>query len=407
MRVKVANGLQLGRRAAEIAVWTAILLVLPVTWSLQAQTRTTSTQSAIAGARVFGSKNCVECHAIDGLGGTEGPDLAQRPKARTFYELAAAMWNHRPRMVERMRERDLDPPRLNERETGDLMAFLYTLDYFDAPGDVERGGKLFADKQCVMCHQVGGVGGVFGPDLGTRVRYAAPIQVAAAMWNHGPAMSTAMAEQGIRRPRFTGAELADLIAYLESDKPQHLAGPLYVLPGLAGDGRRVFVERGCSSCHAVGGSGGRLAPDLAERRAHSSLISFAAAMWNKAPQMMRAMRARGVSVPQLEPEEMADLVGYLYSLQYFTETGSPDRGPRRLREKGCLACHSLRGQRESVGGDIAAVRGLSSPAAVIAALWNHTRVDAEAVGGSRAWPTFTATEMADLVLFLQSLDQGR
>ena len=149
-------------------------------------------QNAMAGAQVFGSEGCVKCHAINGLGGTEGPDLASFPRARTFYDLAAAMWNHRPSMVQRMREFGIEQPHLTARETGDLIAFLYTLDYFDPAGDGGKGEELFAEKHCIICHQVGGVGGVVGPDLASRGQFVAPIQVAAAMWNHGPAMSEAM-----------------------------------------------------------------------------------------------------------------------------------------------------------------------------------------------------------------------
>jgi len=31
---------------------------------------------------------------------------------------------------------------LDSRETGDLIAFLFTLDYFDLPGNVENGRRL-------------------------------------------------------------------------------------------------------------------------------------------------------------------------------------------------------------------------------------------------------------------------
>jgi mono/diheme cytochrome c family protein len=218
-------------------------------------------------------------------------------------------------------------------------------------------------------------------------------------------MSEAMQARGIGRPRFTGGELNDLIAYLESDSLKVPSGPLYVVPGLVGDGRRVFTEKGCIGCHAVRGGGGQLGPDLAERGVHRSLLAFAAAMWNKAPQMIRAMKERGISVPQLRPEEMADLVGYLYSVEYFAQAGDPGRGRARVRDMGCLECHSLNGRGGRVAGDIATVRGLSSPAAVIAALWNHTVLNDEGGSPVVSWPVFQSGEMADLAAFLQSLER--
>lgn len=404
MRIDFSTGLQGSGRVAAAAACLLTILCTPLVPLLGQVVRSQPTQNALAGAQVFGSKGCVKCHAINGLGGTEGPDLARFPRARTFYDLATAMWNHRPSMVQRMRELGIEQPHLTEQETGDLIAFLYALDYFDPAGDVGRGEELFSDKHCIVCHQVRGVGGVVGPDLASRGQFMAPIQVAAAMWNHGPAMSEAMEARGIGRPRFTGGELNDLIAYLESDSSRVPAGPMYVVPGLVGEGRRVFTEKGCIGCHAARGGGGELGPDLAERGVHRSLLAFAAAMWNKAPQMIHAMRERGISVPQLRPEEMADLVGYLYSLKYFAQAGDPARGRQRVRDKGCLQCHSLNGSGGSVAGDITRVGGLSSPAAVIAALWNHTLLHDDAGGPVVSWPVFLPREMADLAAFLQSLE---
>ena len=117
------------------------------------------TQDPLAGSRVFGAKGCVKCHAVNGVGGKVGPDLGRLPRPRSFYDLAAALWNHAPRMAERMRELGIARPQLDARETGDLVAFLFTLDYFDPRGTPEVGRRLFTEKRCIACHQVGGVGG--------------------------------------------------------------------------------------------------------------------------------------------------------------------------------------------------------------------------------------------------------
>lgn len=402
MRIEFSTGLPVGRLSAIATVCLVALLFRP-TGPLLGQVRTPPTQNALTGSLVFGAKGCVRCHAINGLGGTEGPDLARFPRPRTFYDLATAMWNHRPGMVERMSELGIEQPHLTARQTGDLIGFLYTLDYFDPAGDVSRGRQLFAEKDCIACHQAGGVGGVVGPDLSSRGQSVAPIQMAAALWNHGPAMSEVMQARGITRPRFTGRELTDLIAYLESESQQLVAAPLYVVPGLIGDGRRVFTEKGCIGCHAVRGRGGELGPDLAQRGVYRSLLAFAAAMWNKAPEMIEAMNKREISIPQLRSEEMADLVGYLYSVKYFAQAGDLERGRRLVRDKGCLDCHSLNGRGGPAAGDIAEINGLHTPAAVIAALWNHAEVHDEAMDRAISWAVFSPGEMADLVTFLQSM----
>lgn len=364
------------------------------------------TQDPLAGSRVFGAKGCVKCHAVNGVGGRVGPDLGRLPRPRSFYDLAAAMWNHLPRMAERMRQLGIPRPDLDPRETGDLIAFLFTLNYFDPPGNVQMGRRLFTQKRCVVCHQVGGVGGVVGPNLDFLRQYGSPIFVAAAMWNHGPAMAEAMRVRKIERPTFRESELLDLIAYLKSALPAPAEGPLYVLPGRAEEGRRLFVEKQCIACHSVLGEGGRAGPDLAERGVHRSLTAFAAAMWNKAPAMMKAMEARAIAVPELRAEEMADIVAYLHAVQYFAEPGDPRRGRELVANKGCLTCHTLSGQGGKVAGELARVKGLDFPAAVIAALWNHTLVMQQWPERQRiSWPLFSPEEMADLALFFQG--QGR
>jgi mono/diheme cytochrome c family protein len=226
------------------------------------------------------------------------------------------------------------------------------------------------------------------------------------MWNHGPGMQTQMEAKGIERPTFSGSELTDLIAYLESISPPTLAGPLYVLPGDHEKGRGTFTAKACAECHSVQGAGGRVAPDLARRGARWDLTQFAAAMWNKAPMMTAQMRARGIGVPQLDAGEMADIVAYLYSVQYFAESGDVQAGRRLIRNKGCLACHSLDGQGATAAGDLNTTTGAVSPAEVISSLWNHAvRLQA----GDRVgipWPVMTAEEMADIAAFLQAPHQN-
>ena len=125
------------------------------------------------------------------------------------------------------------------------------------------------------------------------------------------------------------------------------------------------------------------------------MLAFAAAMWNKAPTMTARMRASGVTPPELEAREMADIVAYLASVRYFAEPGDQQRGRRVIRARGCTSCHKLEGRGGDRAPDLAGVRDLERPTAVIAALWNHV-----AVGGGvptdGSWPTLGPGDVADL-----------
>jgi mono/diheme cytochrome c family protein len=388
--------------------WAAVVVVVAlVAWPLApAVAQAPAGQDPFAGSRVFGAKGCVKCHAVGGAGGKIGPDLGRLERPRSFYDLASAMWNHLPRMASRMQELGIVRPRLDGDEAANLIAFLYTLNYFEPAGNVAAGRELFSRKRCVVCHQVDGSGGVVGPNLDFLKQSGSPIFVAAAMWNHGPQMTELMSARGIVRPAFAGEELRDLLAYLTAT-PGPREGPLYVLAGRPDTGRLLFAQKRCVECHGTT-AGARVAPELASRGVRRTPLEFAALMWNKAPAMLAAMRARGITIPTLRPEEMADIVAYLQSAGYFAEPGNVQRGWKLTNDKGCLACHAVYGERGKPAGDLTKARGLESPAGVLAALWNHALATAPAPGGERRpWPELQPGEMADLVALLRSFGRPR
>jgi mono/diheme cytochrome c family protein len=237
--------------------------------------------------------------------------------------------------------------------------------------------------------------------------YASPIAIAAAMWNHAPRMASVMAARGIPRPTFEGSQLVDLVAYLKaaSSRPKHPV--LYVLPGDATNGRLLFADKRCVVCHPIVRRGDEEAPDLVEGQAQRSLTEFATAMWNKAPAMLRAMEGRQIAPPTLRPDEMADLVAYLYSVRYFRQSGRPREGVLIAVNKGCLDCHGLYGERGKAASDLDRARGVDTPAGALAALWNHSFIDdPRPERERRPWPTLRADEMADLMAYLRSLKRS-
>lgn len=376
-----------------IALSIAPLLLFPA--SSRAQSIVAPAQNPLAGSRVFGSKGCSNCHSLNGVGGKIGPDLARIGQNRSFNDLAAAMWDHLPQMVAEAKKRGIAFPSLSAPEAGDLIAFLFTQNYLNAAGNVDSGKKLFTNKNCILCHQIGGVGGVLGPSLDGVAQSVSAIDVAAAMWNHGPAMAETMAKRGVNRPTLSASELRDLIAYLKSIEPKRTPAQASVIPGRIDGGRALFGQKQCIKCHKLQGSGGNVGPDLGKRGLHRDLFEFAAAIWNKEPAMLHQMKLRNVSVPALNGAEMADIVAYLRSFQYFGGPGNAARGRQLLADKQCIKCHSS-------ASDLSQKKGLDSPAAVVAALWNH---GGETMGRFQErnipWPQLSADEMTHLMAFFE------
>jgi mono/diheme cytochrome c family protein len=361
-----------------------------------------------AGGKVFAEKGCGKCHALRGIGGGIGPDLGRIETGKSFFELGAAMWNHLPRMGGRMRDVGIERPTLTPAELSNLIAFLFTAQYYDEQGDPRAGEGLFTAKGCVQCHEVGGTGGRVGPGLDSMKRANSPVLVAAAMWNHGPAMAEVMKAKGIARPAFQGKEIVDLIAYVVSAAKDVGGETAQAIPGTPERGQKVFGEKRCVVCHRVGGKGGTVGPALGQPGHHVSLTQFAALMWNHGPAMWAKMKEYGVEVPRLTGQEMADIVSYLYVSHYFDAAASPGRGQQVIQGKGCLTCHSVRGKGGKVGADFATSKLVASHAGLLAGMWNHSRyMETQAQKQEVPWPVLTGQELADVSAYLGSLSKGR
>ena len=360
-----------------------------------------------AGGQVFAEKGCGKCHGLRGFGGGIGPDLGRIETGKSFFELGAAMWNHLPRMGARMREVGIQRPTLTPTELSSLIAFLFTVQYYDELGDSKAGEKLYVAKGCAQCHEVGGRGGRVGPGLDFLKRSNSPVLVAAAMWNHGPEMAEAMKTKGIARPTFQDKEMLDLIAYIVSAARDGGSETAQVVPGTPERGQKLFSDKRCAVCHAVGGKGGKVGPELGRRGHHVSLTQFAALMWNHGPSMWAKMKERGIQVPRLTGQEMADLIAYLYVSHYFDQTASAGRGQQLVTSKGCLGCHSIRGKGGKIGADFATSSWVQSPAGLVAGMWNHSRyMEAQAQKQEVAWPLLTGQELADISTYLATVPKA-
>jgi mono/diheme cytochrome c family protein len=120
------------------------------------------------------------------------------------------------------------------------------------------------------------------------------------------------------------------------------------------------------------------------------------------------MQRRAITVPPLQANELADIVGYLYSLDYFAAPGDPGRGEQVVKAKGCLNCHSVRGKGGAIGPDFAKIRGLEQPVNVASAMWNHAgTMEQKTAEKSLLWPLLTGSDLADIVVFIQGVGGKR
>lgn len=88
--------------------------------------------------------------------------------------------------------------------------------------DPVRGRKLFAEKGCVVCHAVNGLGGedARALDAGTMDPLMNPFEFAARMWRGAEAMIAFQRDELGGQIELDGQELADIIAFVHSHKEQ-------------------------------------------------------------------------------------------------------------------------------------------------------------------------------------------
>ena len=346
----------------------------------------------------FGDKKCSICHSINGQGGRIAPDLsATRPALPAMGWLASVLWNHAPGMFRRIRQ-GTSYPQLNAQEMADILAYLYEAGNSDLRGDLAAGETVFQQKGCDHCHSVRSSGGKLAPEL-SKVASGGN-EWMCAMWNHSQAMLEPITKALGNWPQFKGTEMSDLVAYVNGEAVAERANEVH---GHAERGWNVFQAK-CMRCHSVRGEGGNLAPELGpERKLPLTTAEFASVLWNHAPAMLNLGLERGIPLPTLERTEMPDLAAFLASLRYSEPIGSPLVGERVFNVRGCSLCHGPGAEGTQLGPRLRASREAYTAVSFTAALWKHgpRMVDRTEALGIR-WPTLEATDLGDLVSFLNA-----
>ncbi len=358
----------------------------------------------MAGARVFVEKGCARCHALGGESRRMGPDLGRIRLPGSVLDLAGAFWNHAPVMREKMIDLKIARPEFNDREMADLLAFLTAYRYYLAEvgsaGNPVAGREVFRRKRCASCHGDRDAWNLPGPSLDRYRRHVSPIVLAQAMWNHGTEMAALMRRLGLPFPQFDGRELGDLLAFLQAGVSV-TDERVYVEPGSPRRGQELFAAKRCISCHAIAGVGGRGGPDLGapEREMMRPVTAIAGSMWNHSQAMAVEFARRGIPPVRFSGQEMADIIAYLYFVNYAAVSGAPSRGQQVFTNR-CAICHTL-GSAGIIGPDLRVSSRLDDPIAIFTAMWNHApRMEQELRRAGVAWPRLAPGDAADLAAFL-------
>lgn len=356
------------------------------------------------GKLVFENKGCKNCHAIQGQGAKIASDLSKNLYYGSFLQLAGVMWNHAPKMLKKAKKMDLEIEQFTHDEMSDLIAYLGYLNYLGQPGNKFRGRKLLSKKKCVKCHKFGDEGTAIGPDLSELSYYVSPLYITQAMWNHGPVIEKQINKMNFKFIEFKNNEIIDITEAIKSYSNPTEFKAEFMLPGNPKLGENLFQTKQCSHCHAVNGKGGNLGPDFSEKKLNYSVTKIAGVMWNHGPKMWELMQKEGISHPYFDGTEMADVIAYIYFVNFNDQSGDADRGKIVFLDKGCIDCHSVKGKGGAIAPDLAEIKDIISPISMVQIMWNHAPTMVDKLKEQKIrWPKFEGNNVPDLYAYLQSV----
>ena len=174
-------------------------------------------------------------------------------------------------------------------------------------------------------------------------------------------------------------------------------------PGDAARGHETFAAKACARCHLPRGQDG-VGPALEQLRRPQGAFALAGRLWNHAPAMFTVLKMENLQWPQISAAEMADLMAYLEADPARDPAPDTSKGQVMLLRKGCLKCHSLRGEGARLAPDLSAQRpAYESGVAWATRMWGHTpAMAAKAIEVGVLYPRFAEDEMLNLVAFLRS-----
>lgn len=123
-----------------------------------------------------------------------------------------------------------------------------------------RGRALFDEQGCIGCHRLGGFGGNLGPELDRVGAKRSP------EWLAEHFKSPADVVPGTTMPgmKHSEADIEALTLFMLGQTGERLTEYYVSMKSIPSTdtGRRIFAQKGCIGCHAVGGRGGNVGPAL-------------------------------------------------------------------------------------------------------------------------------------------------
>jgi cytochrome c2 len=266
------------------------------------------------------------------------------------------------------------------------------------PDNLLKGRIIFEKKHCDHCHTIGdgGIRDLSKEDVGNSFG-----ELAAKIWNHAPKMDIEYTKLGIEWPEFTEQELIELTAFLY----------FITYLGNVGDvdnGKQLIAAKKCLICHQIGRRGNKRGPALDKLKRFVSPLHVMVAIWNHAPEMIRIIKEREMSLPEIRGKDMEDITAYIREVsrgsigeEVYLSPGNPHTGKELFKKKRCIMCHSVEGKGGKKGPSIESMDLKKSVTEIACMMWNHADIMLKVIEAKgMRWPVLSGQQMADLIAYL-------
>jgi mono/diheme cytochrome c family protein len=217
------------------------------------------------GRRLFETQGCRGCHKLNGVGGTVGPDLTEEGAVHRSPE-----WLERHFLDPNTVSRNSPMPNFHftNEQARALTFYMLSLTseqmgtYYSSVRLIPSAGygrQLFVEKNCIACHNIGGVGAKSGPDLLGVAKQHSP------GWLDEQLVNPQLIYPGSIMPAYdleTNARKA-IITFMASataDDAQSILAqrnkPLTPQDAAIEAGKQSFARFGCVGCHGLQLQGG-------------------------------------------------------------------------------------------------------------------------------------------------------